>query len=355
MPSSRTVADLFGLSAERRLQFPADAQSDVLQPLTPATLSELERLDLLPLGAYLVKGHASCNDFDEGIRKRLEAELARERARSVRIAAGLEKALAALARAGIPVILLKGADLGFHAYPAPGLRRMLDVDLLVPLGRLEDASSALLKIGLRENISCYSRDWYVSCLQQLPPLEDETGFDHFDVHGALWPRYSPFAPREPLVWSNTLPSAWPEARRLSREWMVWHLVLHAHVRHLEVSGARERLHVDLLALMANTEREPIDWSAIVQLAVETGTAFAMARAVGRLARAPGVDALTPVAVRLAASKRMHSTRERRLRIIHRLRHLAPFMGLETPAPPDVWIQFVRRSWRVLTAWLRPGL
>ncbi|MBI3493579.1 MAG: nucleotidyltransferase family protein [Acidobacteria bacterium] len=348
MPSRFNVVDLFGLSAERRLQFNPSKRPELLQALTPETLTQLERLDLLPLCAYLLRRHASWNDLEENVTKPLERELAGERARSLRLAAGLEPVLAALARAEIPVILLKGVDLGFHTYPARGLRRMLDLDILVPLRRLKDASSVLLEIGFREDTSCYSRDWYLGCVQQLPPLEDETGFIHLDVHGALFPAYSPFAPLERGVWSTTLPSAWPQARRLTREWMVWHLVLHA-LKHLKASGVRERLHVDLLALVANTEKEPIDWSRLVELAENTGTAFALSEAVGRLSRAPGAGALVPVAAELAELARAQWSRELVFRVTHRLRHVAPFVGRDIPAPPDAWLQFFRRPLRTLKA------
>lgn len=349
MPSRCHVVDLFGLSAERRLQFNPNTRLEVLQALTPEALNQLERLDLLPLCAYLLRRHASWNDLEEEVTKPLERELARERARSLRLAAGLERVLAALARAGIPVMLLKGADLGFYAYPAPGLRRMLDLDILVPLCRLKDASSALLEIGFREDTACYSRDWYLGCVQQLPPLEDESGFIHLDVHGALFPAYSPFAPLEPAVWSNTLPSVWPGARRLTREWMVWHLVLHAQVKHLKASGVRERLHVDLLALVANTDKEPIDWAGLVELAAHTGTAFALAEGVGRLSRAPGASALVPVAAQLADLARAQWSRELAFRVTHRIRHVAPFVGRDIPAPPDAWRQFFSRPLRTVKA------
>ncbi len=226
---------------------------------------------------------------------------------------------------------------------------MLDLDILVPLCRLKDASSALLEIGFREDTSCYSRDWYLGCVQQLPPLEDETGFIHLDVHGALFPAYSPFAPPEHVVWSNTLPSVWPQARRLTREWTVWHLVLHAHVKHLKASGARERLHVDLLALVANTAQEPIEWAELVKLAENTGTAFALAEGVGRLSRAPGAGALIPVVAQLTELARAQWFREVAFRVTHRIRHVAPFVGRDIPAPPDAWLQFVRRPLRTMTA------
>lgn len=342
------VADLFELSGNR-LRFNANGRPDGRRALEPETWNHLERLDLLPLAAYLLRHDPAWLDLAPDIATRLDRALANERARSLRLADGLERVIAALARAGIPVMLLKGADLGFHVYPAQGLRRMLDLDLLVPLNRLEQTSRVLTEIGFREDTSCYSRDWYVRCVQHLPPLEDASGFIHLDVHGALVPAYSPFAPEDLLVWSNTQASLWPPARRLSRELMIWHLVLHAQVQHLEASGVRERLHVDLLALVARSDREPIDWASLVALARHTRTAFALAEAIGRLARAPGAGALTPIAARFADVARARRSRELAVRAVHRLRHLAPFLGSGAGVPPDAWRQFVRRPLRTWNA------
>ena len=52
-------------------------------------------------------------------------------------------------RAGWPVMLFKGAALGLLAYPDPGARPMLDVDILVPPGLAADAFAAMEKMGWR--------------------------------------------------------------------------------------------------------------------------------------------------------------------------------------------------------------
>ena len=226
---------------------------------------------------------------------------------------------------------------------------MLDLDLLVPSGRLADASRALSAIGFGEDTSCYSRDWYALCLRQLPPLEDEHTGVHLDVHGALVPPYSPFAQPEGVFWSNTIYSRWPGAQRLAREWAIWHLVWHAWLRHARISGVRELAHVDLLALLANSREEPIDWTAIVRLARLSGTAFALSAAIGRLARAPGAGDMAPVSEELAELAARQRGRELRFRWVHRARHVAPFIGVEGPRPPDAWIQFLKRPLRTLSA------
>jgi hypothetical protein len=67
--------------------------------------------------------------------------------RNLRLAAGLAEAVAALQAAGIEPIVLKGGALAGTVYPDPGLRPMLDLDLLVPVAAMGRAGSALAAIG----------------------------------------------------------------------------------------------------------------------------------------------------------------------------------------------------------------
>jgi hypothetical protein len=53
----------------------------------------------------------------------------------------------ALAQAGIEVLLLKGAALILTSYPAPGLRPMVDLDLLVPRDALAAATGVFRRCG----------------------------------------------------------------------------------------------------------------------------------------------------------------------------------------------------------------
>lgn len=59
---------------------------------------------------------------------------------------------AALEQAGLPRIWLKGFALAHTVYPRPELRPMLDLDVLVPPDRREEALRALLAAGFYEDI-----------------------------------------------------------------------------------------------------------------------------------------------------------------------------------------------------------
>ena len=62
----------------------------------------------------------------------------------------LERILEALEKAGIPVIVLKGAALATTVYPEIGLRPMGDLDLLVPKDKINKANQCLTDLGYSE-------------------------------------------------------------------------------------------------------------------------------------------------------------------------------------------------------------
>jgi hypothetical protein len=77
-----------------------------------------------------------------------------DRYRATRAANGMRLAQAAevlrrLHAAGVPTVVLKGTALLISAYPDMGLRPMSDVDVLVPLGRITEASRSLQEQGWR--------------------------------------------------------------------------------------------------------------------------------------------------------------------------------------------------------------
>ncbi len=55
--------------------------------------------------------------------------------------------LSAFERAGVPALVLKGMALACLVYPDPSLRPMLDIDLLVPAGALDEARGILRGLG----------------------------------------------------------------------------------------------------------------------------------------------------------------------------------------------------------------
>ena len=80
---------------------------------------------------------------------RLRGDLLDDRMGRARLDAAGAAALEALRDAGLSPVLLKGAALGWLAYPEPYLRPMSDVDLLIPRDALDRALGALEEAGFR--------------------------------------------------------------------------------------------------------------------------------------------------------------------------------------------------------------
>ncbi len=78
--------------------------------------------------------------YPETLRAALTQHAYQEAAVEMLRAAELRDVLAALAQAGLPVLLLKGAALAYTLYPEPHLRSRCDTDLLLP--SREDAERA---------------------------------------------------------------------------------------------------------------------------------------------------------------------------------------------------------------------
>src|SRR5262249_36596410 len=71
-------------------------------------------------------------------------------------------AIDALRERGIPVIALKGFHTSRVYFDEPGMRRISDVDLLVPPSRVGDAEKALASVGFEPRGPAhrpYKRDW----------------------------------------------------------------------------------------------------------------------------------------------------------------------------------------------------
>lgn len=335
----------FGLSASGDLAVFVDQrprEPDALRAIVDA----VERHGLLALFARLTEREPARASWPGDVAERLDASLVRGRAVAMRWDHALARIGKAFAGARVSVAVFKGADVAFHAYPEPGLRRMADADVLVEQGSLGLAHDILGSLGFAADTSCYSQDWYRVCLQQLPPMADARGIE-IDVHGRLVSSYSPHAVPDGDLWADVRPSRWPGIRRLGATWAVWHLAMHAAIRHGAASGAAGRACVDLLALMSRVREEPIDWKALLALAGQTGMAWAVAGLLDAAARQPGAERLRPWAQQAASLAEARRARELRLRLVHRIRHATPFLGTRMAVSPEVVAQLIRRPVRLL--------
>jgi hypothetical protein len=274
-----------------------------------------------PLPAALVRRHllaplahqAGCAGFrNDAVASGLLAEL-RER-----LAA---EAVAALAAAGVPVILLKGASYAGHLYEDPALRPMTDLDLMVPAADHPRAIRALGACGYRPERKPGSR----SALHHATTLRGPS--TSVDLHRSM---VQPLRSRVDLdgVWRRAHPATERTDGALRMELVdetLFHLV-HLARHELLVSAVA---YVDAARLFSRVAAA----GAWAELA-ERAAAWRLGRAVGA-AVAATVD-LSGGAVTSSAPLPAPGTLGRRL--LPSVREIAA----GPPAPRGV--QLVRKAW-----------
>jgi hypothetical protein len=179
--------------------------------------------------------------------------------RMTRMSLRLDQTLAALAGAGIPVLLLKGAALGRTLYGSLPRRPMLDLDLLIPEDQLARAREVVLKTGWETGPLEDARDFYQDHYH-LPPYFDKAGADFsLELHNGLFFRGHPFALDVAELWERSIPlEGAPQVRVPATTHMVLHLALHFAWSHM-MRSATWRTFRDLRTL---AEAGAIDWAEV---------------------------------------------------------------------------------------------
>lgn len=178
----------------------------------------------------------------------------------------LRRLLAEFGKAGIRVILLKGAALGLTAYRSFAERPMGDLDLLISPKDAQAAWDIALTQGWSWDQDAYPREHY-QAHHHLPPLTDasRTGA-RLELHTALSLSSHPYA----LSFESALKVARPvrgswtgEVLALDGEHALIHLAVHFAWAHLASLGMW-RLARDIGALAA----QGLDWARVQELAAE---------------------------------------------------------------------------------------
>lgn len=156
----------------------------------------------------------------------------------------------ALARAGIPSLVVKGALHALRHYPEPSLRPMADFDLLVPPDRWRDAASVVESLG-----------WARFEAAEHAAAFSGPGGRLLELHGFLTscPGLHPLAFSDLLARSVSLRPA-ADAAALADPDALVHAGLHIAFQH----GLRARLgqYLDLERVLAR----PLDWDDVLAAA-----------------------------------------------------------------------------------------
>ena len=171
----------------------------------------------------------------------------------------------AFERAGIPVIVLKGAALGPALYGDPALRTMGDVDLLVRREQQDVAGRVLLARGYVADLAGGSEAWYQARHHHLAPLRAAAGSLIVELHHTIAERGDVCVPVEDL-WTRARWQEIGDARFsvLAAEDVLLHLCLHFAGNNRVADGLLRDLRD--IAQLIQREGAALDWAAVVERA-----------------------------------------------------------------------------------------
>ena len=148
------------------------------------------------LGRWIADGVAVAR---EDVARGFLNQLAHARRRADRMAREVAPALDALEARGVKPVVLRGFHTSRVYFEEPGLRRMSDIDLLVPPRLIGRAEAALQAVGFRPTTAVlrpYRRDWIgptVSTEIVSVEVDDERNRWNLDLHASLDRLFQPGA------------------------------------------------------------------------------------------------------------------------------------------------------------------
>lgn len=266
--------------------------------------------------------------------------------------ASLRAVLAALARAGVPALPLKGPLLAEMLYEAPEERPFTDLDLLVRRADVPAALGVLGALGYRHLPGGRPLAHELAHAAVFVRADDPVSVP-VDLH---WELVAPpgVVRRFPVpveeVWERSVPAPeWgPLARRLSTEDLLLYLALHLALHH-PLGGGRWRQ--DLVRLL-HRFGPALDWAAVGERAERWGVRAAVAFALARVGTGSSGGGTWPVPPELRPGRLRAALIERLARRPAgegRLDHVAALLVAESLpalavtvaanlAPPPSWVR-----------------
>jgi hypothetical protein len=193
-------------------------------------------------------------EFDEAAR--------RVTYRVMRFHRELASLLDKLAATGVPVIPLKGACLATRYYRDLALRDFGDLDLLVPLDRLDDAVAAAHELGYRSSRQIDGA--VVEATARHAPTCFKDGAGPIELHWQLAMPAEGVTIDVTGVWARSMPVTvlGRHARMLCPEDLVLHLCVHTSYQHLFGFGVRSLYDI---AVVLDDPSTPFDWERFESL------------------------------------------------------------------------------------------
>ena len=173
----------------------------------------------------------------------------------------------ALAKIGVPVILLKGAAYVMAKLPSARGRLFSDVDIMVPKDSLNEVEAALMLHGwAATHLDAYDQRYYRTWMHELPPMRHIKRSTVIDVHHAILPETAYFHPSpEKLRAAARTLDGYDDLKIFAPVDMVLHSAAHLfHEAELD-NGLRDL--VDLDSLIRHFSNMPF-WPELVERAKE---------------------------------------------------------------------------------------
>jgi hypothetical protein len=252
----------------------------------------------------------------------------------------------ALDRAGVPLVLLKGAAYVMAGLPVARGRMFSDVDVIVPKPALPEVESALMIHGWRSSHhSAYDQRYYRTWMHEIPPMQHVRRGTVIDVHHAILPGTARIKADSAAMVAAAIPAAGEErVFTFAPHDMVLHSATHLFHEGEFNNGLRDL--ADLDGLLRHFGREPSFWAGLVPRARDLG----LSRPLYYALRYAGLLLETPVPAEVVAEARAGEPPGP-------LRPLLDFCFSRALRPAhascaDTWTPLARKLLYVRSHWLR---
>jgi len=174
----------------------------------------------------------------------------------------------ALAKVGVPIVLLKGAAYAMANLPSARGRLFSDIDIMVPKDSLNAVEAALMLHGwAATHHDAYDQRYYRTWMHELPPMRHVKRSTVIDVHHAILPETASIHPDpEKLRVAACSLDGYDDLKVFAPTDMVLHSVAHLfHDGELE-NGLRDLVDID--SLLRHFGSLPSFWPELVERAQE---------------------------------------------------------------------------------------
>ncbi|WP_239250305.1 nucleotidyltransferase domain-containing protein [Candidatus Nitrotoga sp. M5] len=168
----------------------------------------------------------------------------------------------ALAKAGVPVVLLKGAAYVMAKLPPAKGRLFSDIDIIVPKASLNAVEATLMLHGwAATHHDAYDQRYYRTWMHELPPMQHIKRMTVIDVHHAILPETAALHPDSvKLRTAAQLIEGYDDLKVFAPADMVLHSAVHLFHNDQLDQGLRDLVDID--SLLRHFSSLPAFWPSL---------------------------------------------------------------------------------------------